>query len=78
MKESLPNITGSINFSIDRTTGNGALKTSPITTPGDYLLSTSSYAKYNTTFDASRSSSVYQGNAHVTPFSITTAFIIKY
>ena len=78
MKESLPNITGSINFSIDRTTGYGALKTSPITTQGDYLLSTSSYAKYNTTFDASRSSSVYQGNAHVKPFSIATAFIIKY
>lgn len=29
-------------------------------------------------FDASRSSSTYQDNAHVTPLSITTAFVIKY
>ena len=78
MEESLPNITGSINFSIDRTTGTGALKTSPITTQGDYLLSTSSYAKYNTTFDASRSSSVYRGSTHVKPFSMTTSFLIRY
>ena len=37
-----------------------------------------SYAKYNTTFDASRSSSVYQGGTHVKPFSMTTSFLIRY
>lgn len=65
LNESLPNIKGTINFSVNGTTGTGALKTSPITTSGDYLLSTSSYARYNTTFDASRSSSTYQNNAPV-------------
>ena len=30
------------------------------------------------TFDASRSSSTYQDNAHVRPLSLLTAFLIKY
>ena len=32
----------------------------------------------NFDFKASRSSSTYQDNAHVRPFSMTTAFLIRY
>jgi hypothetical protein len=65
--ESLPNITGSTNFFLNEniySSGTGALKTSP----SQYAASETAGTNrgwQSITFDASRSSSTYQNNAHV-------------
>ena len=77
MEESLPNITGKIEKAITNSAQNniGALKRGVATAN---MMGAGSYGNYDLKFDASLSSSVYQDNAHVRPFSMTTAFLIRY
>ena len=80
MEESLPNIRGGWR---DQSGGNQAL-----TKTGVFSGSSGNLRSYGwgtgggsvsiIDFDASRSSSIYQDNTCVRPFSMTTSFLIRY
>ena len=81
----LPNITGSFGNSVysvlwdagNKSYYNGAFKGSSNTGPSVSTAVGSAGSK-EITFNASRSSSVYQDNAPVRPLSITTTFLVRY
>lgn len=77
--ESLPNITGRSYLLGATWTSSGTIGaiTTILTSTNVQSNTGSSYSTY-ITFNANNSTSTYQDNAHVTPLSITTAFLIKH
>ena len=74
MEESLPNIAGYIDAFVGSVANTGVFSQYKRTTNAQG----GSSQKMGVDFDASRCSSIYQGNAHVRPLSLVTSFIISY
>lgn len=75
--ESLPNITGNANACFHTAHGEaeGVFAGQPLFGNGNVIANASSRWA---TFDASLSNTTYQDNAPVRPFSMSTAFLIRY
>ena len=71
----MPNITGKFGYVTDGHAFGVFQKGDYVT---NWFTGTGGFAQYYVNMDASHSSSTYQDNAHVRPFSMTVAFFIRY